>query len=123
MAHAYATLANGGARIGGSVAFRTPEPGEQYDPSADPISITKVIAANGKVIANNAPITRQVVSRETALEIDSILQSVIRYGTAKTIKGFPAAGVRARPGRPRTSWMPGSRARRPSSPRRSGSAT
>ncbi len=42
MAHAYATLANGGARIGGSVAFRTPEPGEQYDPSADPISITKV---------------------------------------------------------------------------------
>ena len=44
MAHAYATLANGGARIGGSVAFRTPEPGEQYDPSADPISITKVIA-------------------------------------------------------------------------------
>jgi membrane peptidoglycan carboxypeptidase len=29
------------------------------------------------------------VSRETALEIDSILQSVIRYGTAKTIKGFP----------------------------------
>ena len=89
MAHAYATLANGGARIGGSVAFRTPEPGEQYDPSADPISITKVIAPNGKVIANNAPVTRQVVSRETALEIDSILQSVIRYGTAKTIKGFP----------------------------------
>jgi penicillin-binding protein 1A len=89
MAHAYATLANGGARIGGSVAFRTPDPGEQYDPSADPISITKVIAANGKVIANNAPVTRQVVSRETALEIDSILQSVIRYGTAKTIKGFP----------------------------------
>ncbi len=33
MAHAYATLANGGARVGGSVAFRQPDPGELYDPS------------------------------------------------------------------------------------------
>jgi membrane peptidoglycan carboxypeptidase len=89
LAHAYATLANGGARIGGSIEFREPLPGEAIDPSADPISITKVIGANGKVIANNKPIIRQVVSRETALEIDSLLQSVIRYGTAKTIKGFP----------------------------------
>jgi penicillin-binding protein 1A len=89
MAHAYATFANGGARIGGSVEFRTVPSGETPDPSADPISITKVIGANGKVIANNRPITRQVISRENALEIDSILQSVIRFGTAKIIKGFP----------------------------------
>ncbi|HEY1478717.1 MAG TPA: transglycosylase domain-containing protein, partial [Gaiellales bacterium] len=89
LSHAYATLANGGVRIGGSVEFRTPLPGEEVDPSADPISITKVIGANGKVIANNKPIRRQVVSRETALEIDSILHSVITSGTAKTIKAFP----------------------------------
>ena len=89
MAHAYATFANGGARIGGSIEFRDTAPGEPIDPSADPISITKVIGANGKVIANNKPIARQVISRENALEIDAILNSVIRYGTAKIIKGFP----------------------------------
>jgi penicillin-binding protein 1A len=89
LAHAYATLANGGARVGGSVQFRTPLPGEEIDPSADPISITKVIGPSGKVIANNTPVVRQVVSRETALEIDSILHSVITVGTAKTIKSFP----------------------------------
>ena len=89
MAHAYATFANGGARIGGSVQFRDAPKGEPVDPSADPISITKVIGANGKVIADNKPITRQVITRENALEVDSILQSVIRTGTAKIIKGFP----------------------------------
>ena len=89
MAHAYATLANGGARIGGSVEFRNVLPGELIDPSADPISITKVLGANGKVIADNTPIVRQVITHENALEIDSILESVIRYGTAKIIKGFP----------------------------------
>jgi penicillin-binding protein 1A len=89
LAHAYATLANGGARVGGSVQFRTPLPGEEIDPSADPISITKVLGANGKVIADNKPVVRQVVSRETALEIDSILHSVITTGTAKTIRTFP----------------------------------
>jgi penicillin-binding protein 1A len=89
MAHAYATFANGGARVGGSVEFREVPAGEQADPSVDPISITKVIAANGKVIANNKPIVRQVISRENALEVNAILESVLRYGTAKTIKGFP----------------------------------
>ncbi|MDX6567731.1 MAG: penicillin-binding protein [Gaiellales bacterium] len=89
MAHAYATLANGGARIGGSVEFRNVAPGEVVDPSIDPISITKVLGANGKVIANNRPIVRQVIARENALEIAAILESVIRFGTAKIIKGFP----------------------------------
>jgi penicillin-binding protein 1A len=92
LAHAYATLANGGVRVGGSVQWRTAQPGETVDPSADPISITKVIGANGKVIANNAPVRLQAVSRETALEIDDILQSVIRNpkGTAyATIHDFP----------------------------------
>jgi penicillin-binding protein 1A len=89
MAHAYATFANGGARVGGSIEFRDTAPGELIDPSADPISITKVIGANGKVIADNKPIVRQVISRENALEIDAILNSVIRFGTAKIIKGFP----------------------------------
>jgi membrane peptidoglycan carboxypeptidase len=89
MAHAYATFANGGARIGGSVEFRNVPAGQLADPSADPISITKVIGANGKVIANNQPIVRQVITRENALEINAILESVIRYGTAKIIKGFP----------------------------------
>ena len=122
MAHAYATLANGGARVGGSVEFRESPRGELADPSADPISITKVIGANGKVIANNTPIVRQVISRENALEIDAILDSVIRYGTAKIIKGFPRPPS-ARPGRPRTSSTPGSSARRRSSRRPSGWAT
>jgi penicillin-binding protein 1A len=89
LAHAYATLANGGVRVGGSALFRTPVPGEAIDPSADPISITKVVGPNGKVIVDNTPVQRQVVSRETALEIDSILHSVITVGTAKTIKSFP----------------------------------
>jgi penicillin-binding protein 1A len=89
MAHAYATFANGGARVGGSVLFRDPAPGDPIDPSVDPISITKVIGANGKVIANNKPIVQQVIPRENALEIDSMLNSVIRFGTAKIIKGFP----------------------------------
>jgi penicillin-binding protein 1A len=89
MAHAYATLANGGARVGGSVEFRNVAPGEVVDPSIDPISITKVLGANGKVIANNRPIVRQVIARENALEIAAILESVIRFGTAKIIKGFP----------------------------------
>ena len=48
MAHAYATFANGGARIGGSVLFRDTVPGESVDPSVDPISITKVIGPNGR---------------------------------------------------------------------------
>ena len=94
MAHAYATLANDGARIGGSVAFRTPEPGEQYDPSADPISITKVIAPNGKVIAEqrSRDAAGRVARDRPRDRLDPAVGDPLRHG--EDDQGIPAAGVR-----------------------------
>ncbi len=52
MAHAYATLANGGVRVGGSILFRKTAPGLSADPSLDPIAITKIVLPSGKVLIN-----------------------------------------------------------------------
>jgi membrane peptidoglycan carboxypeptidase len=93
LAHAYATLANGGERVGGSLLFRRVGRGESAEPSLDPISITKIVEPNGKVLYNR-PKRTQVVSREDALETLAILKTVITKGTAHSISSFrrPAAG-------------------------------
>jgi penicillin-binding protein 1A len=93
MAHAYATLANGGVRVGGSILFRKTAPGLSADPSLDPIAITKIVLPSGKVLINH-PVRKQVVPREDALQVISMLKPVIRQGTANLIAGFPrpAAG-------------------------------
>src|SRR5262249_47056398 len=88
LAHAYATLANEGERVGGSVLFRRPAPGEDDDPSLDPILITKVVDGQGRLIADNQPRREQAVPREDALTALAMLQSVVRQGTAKRINDF-----------------------------------
>jgi hypothetical protein len=94
MAHAYATIANEGVRVGGSVRFREKTPGPALDPSLDPIAITRILDRNGRIVADNRPKRVRVVSRDDALTTLDILKTVIRRGTARLISDFPrpAAG-------------------------------
>jgi len=94
MAHAYATLSAGGVRTGGSLLFRNIAEGEADDASLDPISIIRVEDAEGRVIERNRPVRTQVVDRDNALQVISMLKPVLRIGTARRIATFdrPAAG-------------------------------
>jgi penicillin-binding protein 1A len=72
MASAYATLANGGRRVTGSVTL-TGDPG--------PISIRKVTDAGGSVLFVNRPVQQQAMPRWKAGLETAILQDVVRRGT------------------------------------------
>ena len=89
MAHAYATLASKGVRVGGSVLFGTAAPGPQGDASIDPRSITKISDSKGKVIFNKAVATRVIDDNIARTAID-VLRTVPRSGTAaKSLSSFP----------------------------------
>ena len=89
LAHAYATLANKGVRVGGSVLLGAPAPGQQGDASIDPRSITKITDSKGKVIFNR-PIATRVIDDNIARTAIDVLRTVPRSGTAaKSLSGFP----------------------------------
>ena len=79
MAHAYATIANEGERVGGSILFHTPDAGiTQSD--AEPISILRVVHPGGHA-DENTPLPRQVIARNDALTLIDAMRGVVRYGT------------------------------------------
>jgi membrane peptidoglycan carboxypeptidase len=74
MASAYATFANGGRH-------------------AEPIAVTKITDANGKVIKENIPQTTQALDEVAAFLVTDILKDVIRSGTGRRASiGRAAAG-------------------------------
>ncbi|MDD6383323.1 MAG: penicillin-binding protein 1A [Selenomonadaceae bacterium] len=59
----------------------------------DPVVIVKVLDRNGKVIEEAAPQQHEVISEESAAELTSMLQDVIKSGTGRGANiGRPAAG-------------------------------
>jgi membrane peptidoglycan carboxypeptidase len=74
MARAYATFAARGER-------------------PDPVAVTKVVAADGKVLVNQAPRAEHVIDPNVADTVTRVLTQVLDHGTAKG-KGIgrPAAG-------------------------------
>lgn len=91
MAHAYATIANNGQRVGGSILFHTPDSGIT-DPSMEPISIKRIEFPDGRRYVNT-PIAVQAVPAEDALETTQAMKGVIRFGTGVNAAiGRPAAG-------------------------------
>jgi membrane carboxypeptidase/penicillin-binding protein len=79
MAHAYATIANEGERVGGSILFHTPDAGIRQS-DAEPISILRVVHPGGHA-DENTPLPRQVISRNDALTLVDAMRGVVRFGT------------------------------------------
>jgi penicillin-binding protein 1A len=73
-AYAYMTLANGGARVSGTLA---PEPGDS------PVAYTLVTDQEGHTIrgGDNHPVHEQVIDPEVASTAKSILETVVSRGT------------------------------------------
>lgn len=89
MASAYATLANDG----------------NYTP---PIAVIKVTDIDGKVLEENKPDPKQVISPATAYLTTDILEDVIRSGTGRRANiGRPAAGKTGTAQRYRDAWFCG----------------
>ena len=84
MANAYATLADGGERLSGTM---------MADGEPAPISITRVTDARGRVLVRNTLVrSRALLPWQAGLET-SILQQVIERGTGQAAAiGWPAAG-------------------------------
>jgi beta-lactam-binding protein with PASTA domain len=83
MAQAYATLANRGVRIGGSLRVRPRA--ALLDPSVDPISIVEVHVPRAnrvEKVVNRARHVR-VVGESDALAAVDAMRGVVRYGTGK----------------------------------------
>ncbi len=60
----------------------------------EPICVTKVVDRDGKVLEENLPRRKQVISPETAAIMTSLLQGVVNSGTGRKIKALnrPVAG-------------------------------
>ena len=82
MARAYSTFADDGMRVDGSAFGNLPR------------AIARVSNATGKLIDNNRPVYRPVLSRNDDALLTSILEGVIRSGTGKKawLPNRPAAG-------------------------------
>ncbi len=107
MAHAYATIANNGQRVGGSILFHTPDSGIT-DPSMEPVSIKRIIFPDGRELVNT-PVAVQAVPEEDALEVTQSMRGVIRYGTGKAANiGRPAAGKTGTTSDFKDAWFVGS---------------
>lgn len=107
MAQAYATIANNGKRVGGSILFHTPDSGIT-DPSMEPISIKRIEFPDGTSLINT-PIAVQAVPEDDALEVTQSMRGVIRYGTGKAANiGRPAAGKTGTTSDYKDAWFVGS---------------
>ena len=85
MANAYATLADGGERLNGTMLADDGQPA--------PISITRVTDDQGHVLLNNTVVRTRVLQPWQAGLETSILQQVIERGTGQAAAiGRPAAG-------------------------------
>ena len=93
MAHAYATIANSGMRVGGSVLFHSPDSGIT-DPSMEPISIKRIEFPDGSTLTNT-PTSIQAVPADHALATIDAMKGVVAddegSGNAAAI-GRPVAG-------------------------------
>ena len=108
MARAYATLANEGRRVDGSLLGDRPRVVERVE---------RVRAGR---VEENAPIPTQVLEEGQAELLTDILEDVVQSGTGSAPR-FPGARSPARPGRRTTTPTRGSSATRPSSSSPSGS--
>lgn len=91
MAHAYATIANNGLRVGGSVLFHSPDSGIT-DPSMEPISIKSIEFPDGSTLTNT-PTSIQAVPVDHALTTIEAMKGVVRDGTGTAaVIGRPVAG-------------------------------
>jgi penicillin-binding protein 1A len=107
MAQAYATIANNGKRVGGSILFHTPDSGIT-DPSMEPISIKRIEFPDGTTLINT-PVAVQAVPEDDALEVTQSMRGVIRYGTGKAANiGRPAAGKTGTTSDYKDAWFVGS---------------
>jgi penicillin-binding protein 1A len=82
MARAFSTFADGGARVDGA-AF-----GDR------PRAIARIRNAQGKLLDDNRPLRRQILTANTDALLTSILEGVVREGTGKraALSERPAAG-------------------------------
>jgi penicillin-binding protein 1A len=83
MARSFSAFANGGRRIDGA-AF-----GDR------PRTVLVVRNESGRIVDNNVPVPRQVLTANTAALVTSLLQGVVRAGTGKRAQlsdGRPVAG-------------------------------
>jgi penicillin-binding protein 1A len=82
MARAFSSFANGGARIDGAFFGNRPR------------AITRVWNAKGKLVDNNRPVRRQILSLNDDALLTSLLEGVVREGTGKraALPDRPAAG-------------------------------
>ncbi|MGI9187424.1 MAG: transglycosylase domain-containing protein, partial [Gaiellales bacterium] len=107
MAHAYATIANNGQRVGGSILFHTPDSGIT-DPSMEPVSIKRIQFPDGKEYVNT-PVAVQAVPKDDALEVTQAMKGVITYGTGVNAKIYrPAAGKTGTTSDFKDAWFVGS---------------
>jgi penicillin-binding protein 1A len=91
LAQAYATIANDGRRIGGSLLFRTPDSGIS-DPTYDPVAIVRIEFPDGSEVVN-APQAVQAIPENHARLVTQAMQGTIAVGTGKEAQiGRPAAG-------------------------------
>jgi penicillin-binding protein 1A len=60
----------------------------------EPISIHRVVDAEGRVLEEHHPMTEEVISPQTAYLVTSLLQSVVKEGTGRAVRslGVPCAG-------------------------------
>lgn len=90
IANAYATLSAGGQ-------------------VATPRFITKILGPGGELVLPETPPARQVVSPDVAYLMTSLLESVVRDGTAARAKslGFPVAGKTGTTNQAKDAWFVG----------------
>ena len=83
MARAFSAFANGGKRIDGATFGNHPR------------AVSVIRNQNGKIVDDNVPVRRPVLTANTAALLTSLLQNVIRGGTGKLAQlsgGRPVAG-------------------------------
>ena len=110
MAHAYASLASRGARVGGSMLFHTPDAGYE-SPTQDPISIMRVEFPDGHEDMNRVKATRAMSETDALTQIDAmrgVVDAAVRHRQRR--RAARAARWSARPAPARTSRTPGSSA-------------
>lgn len=91
MAQAYATIANEGERVGGSVLFRTPDSGIS-ESTLDPVAIVRIEFPDGSELVN-APKRVRAVPANDARQVLRAMERVVTSGTGREAAiGRPAAG-------------------------------